>query len=290
MKRNNVIIIGMTVAMLMLSGCSTRVKVGETGLKVNMYGSKKGVDNVNLCVGKVWYNPVTTEVHKVKISVQRVVFTEDRTEGSSVSDGIKFMSKGGLRVVGDFAVEYRVNEDTVKSFYIKYKSQIEAKGLAGFSQKIIRDRLRNIVNAKGETMTITQIIETGKEVIGKVTIEELKRELLPEGILVEKVSIVSNWHLPEVVDKAISSKIEATQKAEQSENELRQAKAEAQKKIAIAQGEAKANQVRMSSMTQNLIDYERMVNERDAIKKWDGKLPSTMLPNTAVPFVGNVSK
>lgn len=291
MKRNNVLLIVMVLMMMLLSGCATRVKVGETGLKVNMYGSKKGVDDtVKFVTGRVWYNPITTEVHKVKTSVQRVIFTQDKREGSSQADGITFMSKGGLKVIGDFAVEYRVNEDTLRQFYIKYKSQIEDKGLDGFSRKIIRDRLRNIVNKKAESMQITEIIETGKKVIGDEAYSLLKDELLAEGILIEKVSIVNNWYLPDSVQTAISSKITATQKAEQAENELRQAKAEAKKKIAIAEGEAKANQIRQSSMTAKMIEYERMLNEREAIKKWNGTLPATMIPNTAVPFVGKVSK
>ncbi len=280
----------LVMAMLMFTGCATRVKVGETGLKVNMYGSKKGVDNVKFVTGIIWYNPMTTEVHKVKTSVQRVIFTQDAKEGSKRSDGIAFMSQGGLKVIGDFAVEYRVNEDTVRNFYIKYKSQIESRGLKGFSEKIIRDRLRGIVNKKGETMRITEIIESGKKAIGMDAFTALKNQMVTEGINIEKVSIVSNWHLPDAVKNAISAKITATQKAEQAENELRTAKAEAKKKIAIAQGEAKANQVRMSSMTKNLIDYERMVNERAAIAKWNGALPTTMIPGSAVPFVGNVSK
>jgi hypothetical protein len=38
-------------------------------------------------------------------------------------------------------------------------------------------------------------------------------------------------------------------------------------------------------MTSSMIDYERMVNERQAISKWDGKLPEIMAPNSTLPFI-----
>ena len=36
-----------------LSSC-TRIDAGHEGIKVNLYGSNKGVDNVELCTGMVW--------------------------------------------------------------------------------------------------------------------------------------------------------------------------------------------------------------------------------------------
>ena len=76
---------------------------------------------------------------------------------------------------------------------------------------------------------------------------------------------------------AIDSKIKATQIAQQRENELREAEAEAKKVIAQANGvaesiriralaEANANKIVAASITSSLVEYEK-------IKKWDGKMP-----------------
>ena len=83
----------------------------------------------------------------------------------------------------------------------------------------------------------------------------------------------------------MDSKITATQKAEQTLNEVKQAEAEAKKKIAVAKGEAEANRLRQSSLTRIMVDYERLLNERMAIEKWNGDLPSTMIPGQALPFI-----
>lgn len=44
------ILVAFTVA---LTSC-TRIDAGHEGIKVNLYGSNKGVDNVELCTGMVW--------------------------------------------------------------------------------------------------------------------------------------------------------------------------------------------------------------------------------------------
>lgn len=41
------------IAILISVSC-TRIDAGHEGIKVNLYGSNKGVDNVELCTGMVW--------------------------------------------------------------------------------------------------------------------------------------------------------------------------------------------------------------------------------------------
>lgn len=40
-----------------------KVDAGCEGIKVNLYGSDKGVDDASLVTGIVWYNPWTTTVY-----------------------------------------------------------------------------------------------------------------------------------------------------------------------------------------------------------------------------------
>lgn len=39
---------------IVFSMSCTRIDAGHEGIKVNLYGSNKGVDNVELCTGMVW--------------------------------------------------------------------------------------------------------------------------------------------------------------------------------------------------------------------------------------------
>jgi regulator of protease activity HflC (stomatin/prohibitin superfamily) len=83
-----------------------------------------------------------------------------------------------------------------------------------------------------------------------------------------------------VVVSAINAKIEATQRAQQRENEVREARAESAKLIAQSEGdaesvrikaraEAEANQVRAGALSPTLIQYE-------AVMRWNGVLPSVV--------------
>lgn len=57
-------------AAMSLTSCSERIDAGSEGILVNLYGSDKGVDDVSLVTGRVWYNPFTEEVYEYPTFVQ----------------------------------------------------------------------------------------------------------------------------------------------------------------------------------------------------------------------------
>jgi regulator of protease activity HflC (stomatin/prohibitin superfamily) len=111
----------------------------------------------------------------------------------------------------------------------------------------------------------------------------VSNQLQETGILIDNISLIGAIRLPAEVKAALDSKVTATQRAQQRENELREAEAQAKKVVAQAQGEAEANKVKMSSLTQQIIEWQRLENERRAIDKWNGVLP-TVTSNT-IPFI-----
>ena len=93
--------------------------------------------------------------------------------------------------------------------------------------------------------------------------------------------------LPPQITAAINAKIEATQKAQQRENELQTATAQAQierekargeadAKIIAAKGEAEANRMIAESVTQKLVDYMNA-------QRWNGQLPQVQ--GNATPII-----
>lgn len=108
----------------------------------------------------------------------------------------------------------------------------------------------------------------------------INAELNDVGFNISHVYIIGKLNVPEIVTEALNRKIEATQKAQQRENELRESEAEAKKIVAKAKGEAEsliidakskgqANDLINKSLTPELLKWKH-------IEKWDGKLPSTM--------------
>ena len=56
-----------------------RVDAGYGGIKVNLYGDDKGVDDFTLVTGAVWYNPITTAVYEYPTFVQQMML--DKWDG-----------------------------------------------------------------------------------------------------------------------------------------------------------------------------------------------------------------
>ena len=70
----------------MFNSCSyERIDAGYEGILVNLYGDDKGVGDVSMCTGAVWYNPFTQSVYEYPTFVQTVdyePFTINAKDGS----------------------------------------------------------------------------------------------------------------------------------------------------------------------------------------------------------------
>src|ERR1044072_223004 len=72
MKIKGIIITVLTAFVLTLACCSscTRIDAGYEGIKVKQYGTGKGVQDISLVTGRVWYNPFTEDIHQFPVFVQ----------------------------------------------------------------------------------------------------------------------------------------------------------------------------------------------------------------------------
>jgi regulator of protease activity HflC (stomatin/prohibitin superfamily) len=103
------------------------------------------------------------------------------------------------------------------------------------------------------------------ELIEKTT-EKITKDFAPSGIVIEKIYWTGDMRLPPKIKEALDAKIEAIQRSEQRENELREAVAQAQ--IDKAKAEGTANKIKMESQQLTPLMVQKMF-----IEKWDGKLP-----------------
>lgn len=89
--------------------------------------------------------------------------------------------------------------------------------------------------------------------------------------------MTSGLKYPESLVNSINSKNAAIQQAQQALNEVKKIEAEAQKKIAAAQGEAEALRIKGDAEA----NYNRKISaslstliiQQEMIKKWNGKTP-----------------
>ena len=81
----------------------------------------------------------------------------------------------------------------------------------------------------------------------------------------------------------LKNKVKAEQQKQQAERDLQRLQVEAQQKVVGAKAEAESLALQRMQITPELLSLRRIENERAAIAKWDGKLPS--VTSGATPFI-----
>lgn len=269
------------LSLLLLGVSCSKVKQGHVGIKINLLGSEKGVDSEVVGVGRYWVG-INEELFVFPIFQQTKVYTLDVREDSPVDESFTFQTVEGMNCNMDIGVTFNVDDSKVALLFQKYR-----KGIDEIKTIVLRNSIRDAVNTIASKMPVESVYGSGKtEMI--LAVEAQARESLSDyGINIEKVYLIGGIRLPSNVTAALNSKIEATQRAQQRENELREAEAQAKKQVAEAEGkaksmlaiadaEAKANMLKQRTLTAELIQYE-------AIQRWDGKLPT--MTGGVIPFL-----
>jgi regulator of protease activity HflC (stomatin/prohibitin superfamily) len=277
----------MAVSVLMVSvltGC-TRIGPGHVGIKVAMAGDDKGVLNNPVSTGWVFYNPASTSVIEYPTNMKTVIWTKSTEEGKPTDESITFTNKDQLTINADFSLNYYLKPESAPAFYVKFL----AKDINDFSDGYLRSIARNCVNDVAGNYPIEQIMGDNAKFLSDAT-TCIDNIVSPYGIVVDKhgFGFIGAPRPPQAVIDNINSKIQASQIAMQKQNELLQVQADANKQVAAAegkaksmiaeaQGEAEANRLRTTSITPVILQNKALDNQHDAIWRWDGHMPSTML-------------
>lgn len=274
-----------TAIVTLLAGCSN-VNVGEVGIKVHLLGGDKGVDTEQLGPGRYWIG-VNEQLYTFPTFMQNYTWTKSHTEGRAEDESITFQTKEGLSVNADIGITYTLQPDKIPLLFQKYR-----KGISEITDIYLRNLVRDAINAESSTKPIESVYGEGKAELIKAAEARVRHEIEPYGITLDHLSWVGNIRLPETVTNAIDAKISASQIAITRQNEIETAKAEAQKAIAIAEGEANARllvaeaEAKAIHLKGEAVKNNPGVAELNAIEKWDGHLPTSMIPNSTVPMIG----
>lgn len=259
----------------------TRIEAGHVGVEINLAGSQRGASEIPVRTGWVIYSPLSTQIIEFPTYVQTVKWTRDVNEGHAINEEMGFNSKEGMEILVDVSLSYSIDPLHVPDFYIKYR----ASDLDVFTHGILRDIVRNSLNEVASTYNVEDIYgERKAEFLGKVQ-TMIEKKVAPVGVAVQQFGFIGAPRVPAVIASAITAKAQAIQQAERARNELATTQAEAAKKIAEAdgdakslvtraQGEADANRIRQNSLTPQLLELRRIENNRALIDKWNGQLPT----------------
>jgi len=249
------------------------ISPGYVGVVIDMLGGSQGVEAKELHVGMHWIAPWKS-VYQFPIFEQN-----DTWEGER--EGFNFQTSEGMAVSADIGITYHLRPESIPLIFQRYR-----RGMDEITNVFIRNYIRDAIN-KSASKTRIEDLYSGKESFFEEVESHVRSDLAPIGIELSRIYLIGRFHFPQNVIAALNSKIEAMQRAQQRENELREAEAEAKKQIAKAEGqakcsvlqaeaEAKANLVLAKSVTPELIQWQ-------SVQKWDGKLPH--VTSGSVPFI-----
>lgn len=276
------------LAALALAACS-KVPAGNVGVKVNLLGGDKGVDSQVVGPGRYWIG-MNEELYLFPTFTQNFVWTKDSVPGSEGDESIGFQTAEGMTVNADIGISYAIRADKVADVFQKYR-----KGVGEITDLYLRNMVRDALVKAASDEPIETVYGKGKtDLIAKVE-KTVRDQVAPLGIDIERIYWIGEVRLPGVVVNAINAKIQATQVAQQRENEVAAAKAEADKAIAQARGEsesrlmlAKAEAEAIRIKAEALRENPKLV-ELNAVERWDGKLPQNLYGSAPLPFL-NVTK
>ncbi len=265
-------VIALCFTVLATTGCYKIIPPGHAGIVVQQTGSARGVNQIPVETGRVFYNPMNEDVLDYPTYVQRAIWTSSTSEGKKGDDGqraneeIAFQSSDSLHFTGDVAVAYQLQSDKVPHFYVQFRSD----DLDNFTHGFFRDAVRKSIGIAAQHFTQEEI-NGGKQADLEHEAEDILRKAMePFGVNIVQLAFTSPPRPPDQVKQAIQGKVAAIQKAEQIENEKRQSVAEGAKNIALAQAQAQANALITSSITPTLLQWEQLKVMQN---RWDGHMP-----------------
>ena len=233
----------------LLSGMTScnRIDAGNEGILVNLYGDDRGVGQVSLCTGWVWFNPITEQVFEYPTFVQTIDYPSFTI---NAKDGSEFMI--------DPTISMKIVNGQAPKVFKKYRTDLNTI-INGPLFNYVKDAFRIELNK----YTTDQIV-SNRDLVEKAIEKHLRASLAAEDFELEQLT--SGLKYPQIIVQAVNEKSRAVQQAQKAENELKVVQAEAQKRITAAQAEAEANKLKTQSMTPAIL-------KQMWIEKWNGQLP-----------------
>lgn len=228
-----------------MTSCTERIDAGYEGIKVNMYGDDKGVDNVNLVTGRVWYNCFTTSIYEFPTFVQTYDYKPFTVN-----------AKDGSVFTVDPTMSVSVVSGSSPKIFKKYRKTIDEIMTTTFSNHIT-----DVYRIEFNKYSTDEIISS-REKFEEGIQTKMQVFFKTEGFHLEQLT--SGIKYPKSIEAAIDLKNKATQDAIRVEQELRIVQAESKKIMVMAEAEAAANKIKEKSLTPLIIQLEW-------INKWDGK-------------------
>jgi len=271
------------LSLILFFSFSVRIAPAEVGILVDMYGGDKGVQIQVMKTGRNFYNAITHDVIKYPSYIQQQNYSN-----------LQFQDQDGLLMSADVAVSYKFVPENIPNLYKEYRKS--ADYIIGI---YFPTWIKNAMIKESAKMKVDKIYGERKEEFRNNVRVSLSKSFEEKGIFIEDIYFTNGINIPDAVRLRINAKIQATQIAQQKQNELAAVQAEANKRVAEEEGKAlsrvieaesrsKSNIILNKSITNNLLRFRELEMQKLSIEKWNGVTPTVTGGQGFILDLGNL--
>lgn len=268
-----------TMLLATTAACS-RVSPGETGVRVQNYGSNAGVENRALGVG-TYSEMFGADIYTFPTTVQTLNYAKTE-EGNNE---IPFQDKNGLIVTADVTISFHVDPQKAPQLFQIYKLDTD-----NLMSGPVRNKVRSAMVAAASTMTVEDIYGPGKTRLITNATKLVRAYFEKRGLIIDGLDWAGPIRIPENIVERINARAQTEQArvaaeaqvaTEEATGRARVARAQAiaNAKLIEAQGQANATKAKNEAVAQNP-GYQN-----EWVRKWDGQLPKVVYCSADKPCV-----
>jgi regulator of protease activity HflC (stomatin/prohibitin superfamily) len=233
---------------------------GQRGVVINM----GAVQNQIMNEGLNFRTPFIQSVVKLNVQMQK-----ETVNAKAASKDLQELST-------TIALNYHLDPTSVNQLYQKIGMD--------YKERIIDPAIQEAVKAATARYTAEEAVTKRAQVRDDIK-TLLTERLAREYNVVDEVSI-TDFDFSKEFNKAIEAKVTAEQSALQAKNVLEQKRFEAEQIVVTATATAQSIKIQSEAANnEKYVSLKALEVQEKAIEKWNGVLPTQMIPNGAVPIL-----
>lgn len=250
------------VLLIIIFGSFGTVSAGNVGIKTRF---SKVVATVQ--PGLYLKLPFAEQVTQMDVQTQK-----DSVDATASSNDLQ-------SVTASVAVNYHVEPQDATTIFSNIGPD--------YANRIIAPAIQESIKSITANYTAEQLVTDREKVRGEI-LALLTTKLQVYGVQTDTLNIV-NFNFSQTFNDAIEAKVTAQQNALAAQNKLAQVQFEAQQTVATAKAQAEAIQIQTQAIQngggQAYVELQSVKVQQSAVDKWNGVLPTQMIPGSSVPFL-----
>lgn len=263
---------------VLVSSSWVNIPAGYVGVVFNKAAG--GVQAENLGEGWHFKMPLVTYIREYPVAL-RTYSNIGTGEGSDAgSTLVTLPTAGGQHVDQQISVVYHIDKEKANFVFDQFKGA----DIEDIEADFIRRNVQSVATAVTGSYDLMAVLGPSKLEIQNKIQDQLKTKLTPFGFDLVQVNL-GFAKTPPAIEQSLQAKMQAEQSADAAKYALQKAEMDARAKIATAEGEAKSNALVRQQLSPEFLQFRALEVRQKAIEKWNGQLPSQMIPGSAVPFI-----